>query len=106
MYKSENEPVPQLNDQTTWRIGICSSGGKSAGTAFVIRRNGRYVLVELEIPAPVPGGSDDDLFILEPDGEPLRELVAELCPLWLPIGPVSELAYVRHFPNGLAIEDL
>ena len=103
---SNQELVPQLDELTKWRIGICSSGRESAGSAFLIRRIDDWILVELEIPAPVRNSPDDDLFILAPDGEPLRELVAQLCPLWLPVGQLSALVYKRHFPNGLPIEDL
>ena len=106
MHNSSRELVPQLDEQTRWRIGICSVGEKSAGSAFLMRRLGDWILVELEVPAPVPNSPDDDVFVLAPDGAELLEMVAQLRPLWLPVGHLSVLAYKRHFPNGLPIEDL
>ena len=94
-------PVPELNDDHPWRIGICASGGELSGMGFLIRRavQGAY-LVELEFPAPVPGGLPDDLFVLHPDSEPMREILSELQPVWLPEGIASERAYNLHFPDG------
>lgn len=104
---SRKIPLPTLDEQTPWRIGICSSGGELAGTAFVIRKSDHnsYV-VELELPAPVPNGIPDDLFVLAPEGDEMQALLEELCPLWLPPGTLSDLAYKRHFPKGLPIEEL
>lgn len=79
----------------------------SVGTAFLIRRNYEtLLLVELELPAPVPGGSPDNTFILEMDGEPMANLLNELRPIWIPVGKLSEMAYLRHFPSGPPIEEL
>ena len=98
--------VPHLDTETFWRIGICSKGGKLAGTAFLIRRcTPEHYIVVLEQPAPVPGGLPDDFFVLAPDGDSMKELVDELAPIWLPLGQISELAYKRHFPRGLPVEE-
>lgn len=103
----DQEFLPMLDDAVRWRIGICSSGGASVGTALVIRKSHRDLcLIELEVPAPVPDGSPDDLFVLTYGGEPMKELFSELAPIWLPLGQLSERAYKRHFPNGLPLSAL
>lgn len=54
----------------------------------------------------MPNGIPDDLFVLAPEGDEMQALLEELCPLWLPPGTLSDLAYKRHFPKGLPIEEL